>query len=90
MKMHHELKIEPQFFEAVLDGRKTFEIRRNDRGFQAGDTVTLMEYTPYKALSGGRLTGRRVTATVGYVIGYEQKEGFVVFSLINVQKESED
>lgn len=38
--MNHELKILPCYFDAVLSGRKTFEIRDNcDRGFQAGDTV---------------------------------------------------
>lgn len=42
--MHHELKIEPPYFQAVIDGRKTFEIRKNDRGYNAGDTVLLREY----------------------------------------------
>ncbi|MEG2938126.1 MAG: DUF3850 domain-containing protein, partial [Vagococcus sp.] len=27
----HELKIGSEFFEAVKDGRKKFEIRKNDR-----------------------------------------------------------
>lgn len=31
----HELKIRGDFADAVLEGRKTFEIRENDRGFQA-------------------------------------------------------
>ena len=28
----HNLKTWPPFFEAVLEGRKTFELRRDDRG----------------------------------------------------------
>jgi hypothetical protein len=37
--MTHELKTLPQYFERVLDGSKTFETRKNDRGFQKDDTV---------------------------------------------------
>lgn len=35
----HELKLRETFADAVLDGDKTFEIRRNDRGFQTGDCI---------------------------------------------------
>lgn len=44
--MRHELKIWPQYFEPVMFGTKTFEVRENDRGFQPGDTVALREYDP--------------------------------------------
>ena len=37
--MTHELKIQKQWADAKLAGEKPFEIRRNDRGFQKGDTV---------------------------------------------------
>lgn len=37
--MKHELKIEQQFLDALLDGSKTFEVRINDRGYQKGDTL---------------------------------------------------
>ena len=84
--MHHELKIEPPYFQAVIDGRKTFEIRKNDRGYNAGDTVLLREYDDtskgYYLSPDQRYTGRTHAATIGYVTGYEQQPGQVVFSLL--------
>ena len=76
----HELKIETDYFQAVKDGRKTFEIRYNDRGFQAGDEVILREID---RLTNG-YSGRELWAIIGYVIGYKQQENYVVFSLTNV------
>jgi hypothetical protein len=42
----HDLKIWPVFFEAVRERKKTFEIRKNDRGFQTGDTLLLRKFDP--------------------------------------------
>jgi uncharacterized protein YqfB (UPF0267 family) len=76
--MHHDLKIQPCYFEAVLNGDKTFEIRNNaDRGFQKGDTVTLKEIG-----SEGKFTGREIDVTITYVCSYEQQKDYVVFSFI--------
>lgn len=38
----HELKTWPCYFDAVKRGEKTFEVRRDDRGFQKGDVVRLV------------------------------------------------
>lgn len=35
----HELKLSCYFADAVYEGRKTFELRRNDRGYQTGDRI---------------------------------------------------
>ena len=35
----HRLKIQEQYADAVLNGTKTFEIRRNDRNFKVGDKI---------------------------------------------------
>jgi len=58
----HELKIWPEYFRAVADGRKTFEVRRDDRGFAVGDVLKLREWEPV----GNRYTGRRVIVEVTY------------------------
>lgn len=35
----HDLKLSIEFCDAVLSGEKTFEVRKNDRGFQTGDLI---------------------------------------------------
>lgn len=80
----HQLKILPVYFIAVKEGAKTFEIRQNDdRGFQRGDTVELMEHDAKKL--GSPFTGRSILVRISYVSNFEQKEGFVVFSFRKVK-----
>ena len=57
----HELKSWPEGFQAVLDGRKPFEVRKDDRGFEVGDTLHLREYQPMPDTYTGRETDVRVT-----------------------------
>lgn len=52
--MIHELKIWPEYFQAVKAGTKNFELRRNDRDFKVGDIINLKEYDATKAEYTGR------------------------------------
>ncbi len=36
----HNLKTWMPFYQDVIDGRKTFELRKNDRDYQVGDILT--------------------------------------------------
>ncbi|MBV1959838.1 MAG: DUF3850 domain-containing protein [Pseudomonadales bacterium] len=75
--MHHELKIIPVFFESVICGEKTFEVRDNkDRGFQKGDTVLLREFDPSDS---GSYSGRQQLVSISYVSSYNQPINQVVF-----------
>lgn len=38
----HRIKVKAPYFAALLDGTKTFEVRRNDRAYQCGDTLVLV------------------------------------------------
>ena len=42
--MIHELKVLPKYFADVINGEKTFEIRKKDRPFSKGDLLALNEY----------------------------------------------
>lgn len=42
--MTHALKVLPEFYDAVLNGSKTFELRKFDRPFMPGETIILQEY----------------------------------------------
>jgi hypothetical protein len=46
VRKHHNLKIHPDFFNAVESGAKTFELRKNDRDFAVHDTLELREWNP--------------------------------------------
>lgn len=57
----HELKSWPEYFVAVADGSKTFEVRKNDRDFCVGDHLRLREWDPRTELYTGREVERRIT-----------------------------
>lgn len=42
----HELKTWPEFFQALWDGDKTFELRKDDRPYVVGDLLVLREFDP--------------------------------------------
>lgn len=52
----------PEYFQAVIDGRKTFELRRDDRGFSIGDTLALTEW------NGSDYTGREYRCKIDYIL----------------------
>ena len=73
----HELKIGSEFFEAVKDGRKKFEIRKNDRDYKVGDILVLLEYDKYYEA----FTGEKITVEITYMTDYAQQDGYVVLGI---------
>lgn len=91
----HELKILPQYFEKVLDGSKTFELRKDDRGFEVGDILILKEFKegfidntkgdPVEIEKRG-YTGRTIVKRISYIYkgcsnGLGLRSGFVILAL---------
>jgi ASC-1-like (ASCH) protein len=74
----HKLKIQPEYFKAVCTGKKSFEIRNNDRDFKAGDTLLLQEFIPQTTSYTGRVVERKIT----YITNYAQQENFVVMAIV--------
>lgn len=68
--MGHDLKILPEYFKEVIKGIKTFEIRKNDRPYQVGDTLVLHEW------ENGRYTGEVAKKTITYILN--DNSGFVL------------
>jgi len=76
----HELKTWPEYFNAVADGSKPFEVRKNDRDFYVGDRLWLREYCPARML----YTGNSVTRTITYLLiggDFGIEEGHCVLGL---------
>ena len=78
--MIHVLKTLPEYFQAVLDGTKPFELRRADRPVQVGDLLRLQEY------DGTNWTGREMTVGVSYILPggrYGLSEEYCILGITN-------
>lgn len=81
MKTPHRLKTWPEYFQQVWASNKLFEVRKNDRDFQVGDRVDLVEYEPESE----KLTGREISAVITYVLHgglFGIEKGHVAFGLL--------
>lgn len=74
----HELKIAPEYFQAVEAGIKPFEIRFNDRNYRIGDSLVLREW------NGHSYTGKVVYREITYITDYAQQEGYIVMGIKNI------
>lgn len=54
MKTHY-LRTWPVYFGAVVSGVKTFEARKDDRGFEVGDRLVLQEFEPTSGYTGAQV-----------------------------------
>jgi hypothetical protein len=77
----HRLKTWPEFFSAVREGVKTFEVRKDDRGFNVGDTLELAEWEPTTEAFTGRVETRDVVYIVRGAAGAFLPEGLCVLGL---------
>lgn len=80
----HDLKTWPEFFARVWSREKRFELRKDDRGYQGGDTLLLREWSKAKGYS-----GRAVRVEVAYLLGGQWpglEPGYVVMSIDELER----
>lgn len=77
-RKHHYLKTETEYYQAVEEGIKRFELRKNDRDYQIGDMLYLEETVK------GVYTGRRLPSVeIKYIFKggkYGLKEGYCIIN----------
>lgn len=85
----HNLKLNTEFCGAVLSGEKTFEVRKNDRGFQTGDLIRFIptDGTSYRSSDGtvrehAKHEISEHTYKITYILnGWGIKNGYVVLGI---------
>lgn len=84
----HALNTRRQYFEPLISGVKTFEIRTNDRVFAVGDYLWLREFDPVNK----ELTGRFLVKQVCFVMDAEDfcglSLGYVALGLTDATSEA--
>lgn len=86
MNAIHILKTWPRFFPPILAGSKTFEVRKDDRGFAVGDDLILVEWDPETCHYGERA----VRCAVNYILRdtrFGVQPGFCVMAVSIVQRQ---
>jgi hypothetical protein len=75
----HELKCWPPYLREIQGGEKTFEFRKNDRGFQVGDLLLLKEWIPET----NEYTGTEcfVKVTYGLFQGFGLPDGYCILQI---------
>ncbi|MDF2610061.1 MAG: PUA-like protein [Lachnospiraceae bacterium] len=83
--MLHQLKTKSDYFLDVATGKKTFEVRKNDRDFHIGDFIGLNELTSNTVNTKGEYkeTGRFILAEITYVLKDTDyvKDGYVILGI---------
>lgn len=58
----HEVKLATIYYDDVASGKKSFELRKNDRHYKQGDALKMQEY------EAGNYTGRYLMADIVYML----------------------
>lgn len=89
----HELKILPEYYKAIMHMGKSFELRKDDRGFEVGDRLRLRKYDTSLNSSGEPYgyTGEVIVATITYILRdvpqYGLRDGYAILGLGRIREE---
>ncbi len=79
---HHDLKCYKEFFQPIVDLKLRAITRKNDRGYQEGDTITLHAG---ESVNGEYIyTGDKVSARISYCDSFGLQDGYLSLSLSDV------
>ena len=78
--MTHKIKILKSYADAILDHRKTFEVRENDRGYNAGDKIRFRVIEDGSDDANHELNEKEYTITYVHS-GLGLMNGYVVFGI---------
>lgn len=62
VKVIHQIKLGAEFFDDAAAGRKSFELRKNDRNYKEGDVLEMEE------VKDGKKTGRKCSKRIVYMM----------------------
>jgi ParB family chromosome partitioning protein len=80
--MIHDLKCWIDPFEEIINGKKKFEFRLNDRNYEVGDELHLNEWDPILKKYTGRSTYQEVTSILRK--GFGLPDGYCIMSIEKV------
>lgn len=89
-RIHHKVKCWPAFFASIYAGQKTHEIRINDRDYQSGHVVRLLEYEPSQAVFTGAVLDVLITYLATECPGLQPGYCVFSFSLLRAGKDDGD
>ena len=75
----HELRTWPESFQAIVSGKKRYEVRPDDRDFEVGDLLVLREWDPTTKTYSGNAVRAEVTYLTRGQFGVPS--GLVVMSI---------
>ena len=83
----HHIKLQENFAGSILSGEKSFELRRNDRGYQKGDLIQFEVVNSVGVLvPDHELEGKKFLIT--YVLsGWGLQDGFVALAIREVKED---
>lgn len=78
--MKHTLKIQQCYLIHILEGTKTFEVRKNDRDYQVGDVISFLpiEDSNYQVYE---IRHTLPEFRISYVTNFGCQDGFVVLGI---------
>lgn len=86
--MIHYIKIREQYADAVEEGRKNFEVRLNDRGYNAGDEVAFTVVNEFDMTDLYHPLSEKKFKITYVHSGLGMEKGYVVFGIKELKNDN--